>query len=91
MIVAHGQCGKQWTQIGNRTGHCSGCHETFSGLSAFDAHQSVVDDRNVCKKPENAGLVARPDRNIPDLMIWGQKGAPPGEIWGTPDTEEEEQ
>jgi hypothetical protein len=33
-------CGKQWPHT-NRYGHCAaeGCHETFVGLGAFDAHR----------------------------------------------------
>ena len=32
------RCGVIWHQAGNRTGHCSACHRTFDGLSAFEAH-----------------------------------------------------
>jgi len=39
MKTLHGQCGKSWWQSGNRTSHCSGCHETFASLSLFDAHR----------------------------------------------------
>jgi hypothetical protein len=41
--TAHGVCGKTWRQRGNRTGHCSGCHETFEGESVFDAHRVTLD------------------------------------------------
>lgn len=44
MIVSHGRCGKRWNQRGNRTGHCSACHETFEGSSLFDAHQRCGSD-----------------------------------------------
>lgn len=46
-------CGKghRWAQAGNRTGHCSGCHRTFSGVTAFDAHQRMQDERSVCLDP----------------------------------------
>lgn len=37
--ASHGACGKTWEQAGNKSGHCSGCHETFYGLTAFDAHR----------------------------------------------------
>lgn len=36
-LVTHG-CGRSWRQRGNRTSHCGGCHQTFEGLSLFDAH-----------------------------------------------------
>lgn len=49
-IVHHGpKC--SWRQRGNLTGHCSGCCRTFDTLSAFDAHQAVVDGRVVCSDP----------------------------------------
>jgi hypothetical protein len=76
-IVAHGACGVKWTQISNRTGHCGGCHETFSSLRAFDLHQSMKDGRSVCEKPASAGLQGRVDRNVPDLVVWGEKGSIP--------------
>ena len=41
-LTVHGACGKTWHQRGNRTGHCSKCHETFEGLTLFDAHQRVL-------------------------------------------------
>jgi len=44
-------CRVQWRQSGNRTGHCSGCHRTFSGEAAFDAHQTIPDGRVVCRDP----------------------------------------
>jgi hypothetical protein len=36
-LTTHG-CGKSWKQRGSRTSHCGGCHETFEGLTLFDAH-----------------------------------------------------
>ena len=37
--TTHGACGKTWTQRGERTSHCGGCHETFGTLSDFDKHR----------------------------------------------------
>lgn len=37
--VSHGACGKSWTQRGERTSHCGGCHETFATLGLFDRHR----------------------------------------------------
>lgn len=50
--TAHGVCGKTWRQRGNRTGHCSGCHETFEGETVFDAHR-VTDEhgQRICLAP----------------------------------------
>lgn len=50
--IASHACGKTWKQRGNRTGHCGACHETFEGLSLFDAHQSLnPDGRVICADP----------------------------------------
>jgi hypothetical protein len=47
--------------IGSRRAHCSGgCHHTFSGLSAFDRHQTL-DGGSHCHDPAARGLVQRPD------------------------------
>lgn len=40
--------------------HCARCHETFRGLSQFDAHQDVDYDRLrpvVCLAPVSLGMV----------------------------------
>lgn len=51
-LTSHGACGKSWPQRGNRTGHCSACHETFEGLTLFDAHRVVgADGKRVCLDP----------------------------------------
>lgn len=42
--TSHGSCGRTWRQRGNRTGHCSGCHETFEGEKLFDAHRVTLND-----------------------------------------------
>lgn len=49
-LTTHG-CGKSWKQRGNRTGHCSGCHETFEGLSLFDAHFDRSGLKLACRDP----------------------------------------
>ena len=38
MRLTDPRCGVSWTQHGNSSGHCSGCHRTFYGLTAFDNH-----------------------------------------------------
>lgn len=51
-LTEHGACGKTWIQRGNRSGHCSGCHATFEGIAAFDAHRRTDDDgQRVCVDP----------------------------------------
>lgn len=44
-------CDNRWT--GLRTCHCSACHRTFTGLSAFDLHRRY----DHCADPTNCGLV----------------------------------
>lgn len=51
--ITHGTCGRWWT--GSERSHASCCHETFSSLSAFDAHRKG----GRCNPPETVGLVAR--------------------------------
>ena len=50
--VMHGACGKSWKQKGNKSGHCGNCHDTYYGITAFDAHQRLVDGRIVCRRDE---------------------------------------
>ncbi|HEX6382227.1 MAG TPA: hypothetical protein VF180_13360 [Acidimicrobiia bacterium] len=57
-MIRHGACGMSWTGAG--TSHCSGCHETFTSLAAFDRHR-----RNFrCIPP--AAL-----RMVPHQRAWG--------------------
>lgn len=50
--VKHGACGKSWKQRGNRSGHCSGCHVTFYGITAFDQHHTRGDGGGpICVDP----------------------------------------
>lgn len=44
------QCGKSWG--GMNTCHCTGCHLTFTGITAFDAHRKG----GICNLPESVGL-----------------------------------
>lgn len=48
-------CGASWT--GTRTAHCGGCCLTFSSLTAFDAHQRGGRPGQICRKPDEVGLV----------------------------------
>ena len=45
------RCDTIWQQAGNRTGHCSACHRTFSGLAAFDGHQTIERGTVTCHDP----------------------------------------
>ncbi|MFK4760324.1 hypothetical protein ACI3KS_05250 [Microbacterium sp. ZW T5_45] len=48
-LTVHAACGKSWKQRGNRTGHCSGCHQTFEGVTLFDQHRRG----GVCADPRS--------------------------------------
>jgi hypothetical protein len=87
MIATHGECGAEWQQSGNKTGHCSGCHRTFSGISTFDAHQRIVDGRNVCLDPaELIDKNGRPRfRTFTDKAgceVWRSAKERPKNSWG---------
>lgn len=62
----HGSCGSRWS--GQRTSHCGNCHQTFTGLSAFDAHQRRDFGGLDCMPPEQCGLVARETAHG---VVWG--------------------
>lgn len=49
-IVICPRCRKHWG--GMNTCHCSGCHETFAGITAFDAHRRG----GQCLPPMTCGL-----------------------------------
>lgn len=42
-LLTHPACGKQFPS-NNTHGHCSGCDETFVGITAFDAHRRTAVD-----------------------------------------------
>lgn len=44
------RCTHRWT--GYNTAHCGACHETFTGISAFDAHRRD----GQCAHPTTVGL-----------------------------------
>lgn len=61
--TVHGACGRSWKQRGNTTGHCSRCHETFEGLSVFDAHFFTdTDGKRKCRHPSEVKIGGVPLR-----------------------------
>ena len=66
--IVHGACGRWWTGV--ERSHCGGCHETFTGLTAFERHRKGLR----CNPPTEVGLVAR---EKPYGTLWGQP-APEG-------------
>lgn len=83
MSFGCGQCDARWT--GQNTAHCmaQGCHQTFTGITAFDAHRTgshtesgerIVDKGKTeprgprrCLLPADVGLVDA-ERKYP---CWG--------------------
>lgn len=65
-----GTCGAWWTR--ELTAHCSGCHRTYTGMTAFDAHRSGSHTAGTrhCLDPADVGLVDA-GRAYP---CWGTKG-----------------
>ena len=65
-----GTCNYWWT--GLRACHCSGCHRTFTGLTAFDMHREGDHAKGTrhCVNPASVGLVPA---NRP-WQGWGQPG-----------------
>jgi len=67
LAIRHGTCGTWWT--GANRSHCSNCHRTFSGLSAFDAHQRGWASGTPCPDPAERGLIAVP-KKFGELWSW---------------------
>jgi hypothetical protein len=61
---------------GSSTCHCAACHQTFSSITAFDLHQRLDGDRNVCLAP----AYARDRRG--KLMFKVVRGPAGGSVWG---------
>lgn len=53
--------GCEWT--GRGACHCSACHQTFTGLTAFDKHRAGVGD-GPCRTPDSIGLVHNDIRHM---------------------------
>lgn len=68
-----------WHQRGNATGHCAKCHQTFEGITVFDAHQSTGEDgKTICKAPSEMTVGGKPLRLIDGS--WRGPGMPEAEI-----------
>jgi hypothetical protein len=59
---------------GSRRCHCAACHLDFSGLTAFDKHQTL-DHGSHCHDPATRGLVRRSDG------VWRTPGEMPGGLF----------
>jgi hypothetical protein len=66
--IACAGCGGRWTGLG--VCHCSGCHRTFTGISAFDQHRLG----GHCENPASRGLVPIARRY---WSGWGKPGEDP--------------
>ncbi|TDH48865.1 hypothetical protein E2F47_22125 [Mycobacterium eburneum] len=73
------KCRQRWG--GLNTSHCSACHQTFTGLTAFDKHRdgNHAHGTRHCVAPQSVGLVDA-GRGYP---CWGHPST--GEwSWGEP-------
>lgn len=67
-------CAARWG--GLNTSHCSKCHATFTGLTAFDKHRDGSHARSTrhCLPPEKVGLIdagrAYPCWGLPAETDW---------------------
>jgi hypothetical protein len=80
------RCGTRWRQIGNKTGHCGGCHRTFSSLTTFDAHQTMRHGKNVCTDPAELLTEAGEPRfrtyvDSEGATIWRSADEQPADAW----------
>jgi hypothetical protein len=64
---------------GKSVSGCAGCGEVFTCLSAFDHHQSLTPEGNVCLSPDSRGLILYERESKGE--IWG--------LWGWPASEGE--
>lgn len=84
-LTTHG-CGKSWLQRGDRTGHCSACHNTFEGNTLFDAHFDRTGGDLICRDPAEMTINKEPLTFDPTHGD-GSWSAPrsvfdPSRIWG---------
>ncbi len=71
MKASCGKCKAWWT--GAQRSHCARCHETFSSLSAFDAHWRNVGPGEDCKDPASIDLI---QKEKPYGFLWCWSSAP---------------
>ena len=70
------RCPARWG--GLLTSHCSGCHLTFTGITAFDKHRDGSHTKGrFCLAPEKAGLVIT-SRLYP---CWGLPNTDQNDYW----------
>lgn len=55
-LISCGRCKSKWT--GAVRSHCGGCHRTFAGITAFDAHQQNTEPGITCADPAERGMIA---------------------------------
>lgn len=83
------RCGASWP--GTRISHCSSCHETFSSVSAFDAHRRKAKSETSkyvgrCLYPPDASLslVAIRAKAGKTLLVWMLPARERPAHWRTP-------
>lgn len=73
------RCTARWN--GYLTAHCGACHETFTGITAFDKHRDGSHTKGrYCRTPKDVGLVLS-GRNY---SCWGFPGSE-NDFWNTED------
>lgn len=49
-------CDASWN--GYNTAHCNGCHRTFTGMTAWEAHRTGTHTKGrTCLNPQDVGLI----------------------------------
>lgn len=69
ILLTCGGCPSRWSGLGRA--HCSACHLTFTGVSAFDRHRS---SEGTCLLPTDLGMVLR------NGGLWGAPPLSPEEV-----------
>ncbi|WP_442939219.1 FDXHR family putative zinc-binding protein [Nonomuraea sp. SYSU D8015] len=63
-MITCGGCPAEWG--GETRAHCSGCHRTFTGITAFDVHHKGGE----CWPPRQVGLEAL--HTSGNQILWGK-------------------
>ena len=63
-----GTCPATWT--GLAPCHCSGCHQTFSGIRLFDTHRRVLRGVGICVAPTAIRISGEPLRLVDGVWRW---------------------
>ncbi|AMS02661.1 hypothetical protein BJD55_gp105 [Gordonia phage Yvonnetastic] len=82
LILRCGGCDSEWS--GLNTCHCAGCHQTFSGLTAFVKHRPTTARSTgtaKCHAPDGVGL----ELNGRWYPCWGEPMDEDNDFWASDD------